>query len=221
MAFSEHQLMVKFFPFQLGLLKHFVDDEIIAVWTIWQHVTCSRLLLFGCVDTFAALSLFQGQCQDNKPMITGALPRKNLQFDGLLPGHANTILRAVKVNDFKMICLRNPWGHCEWKGPWHDEGEEWKLHPEVADALQVEDKDNGSFWMEWEDFEWNYAMIHLTLFSVRTSQPKNQWERLALHNLKIQMSSFLCYAWTFHCIFLRKWINVITVFVAKPHPSAA
>lgn len=112
--------------------------------------------------------------QDNKPMITGALPRKNLQFDGLLPGHANTILRAVKVNDFKMICLRNPWGHCEWKGPWHDEGEEWKLHPEVADALQVEDKDNGSFWMEWEDFEWNYAMIHLTLFSVRTSQPKNQ-----------------------------------------------
>jgi len=48
-------------------------------------------------------------------MITGALPRKNLQFDGLLPGHANTILRAVKVNDFKMICLRNPWMHCKWK----------------------------------------------------------------------------------------------------------
>ena len=84
---------------------------------------------------------------------------------------AYTIAREVHVGGFKVVCLRHPWGRGEWKGPWCDGGEEWDAHPEVAEALQVEEKDNGIFWMEWEDYQWNMGGLNGMAFSIPREAP--------------------------------------------------
>jgi len=44
---------------------------------------------------------------------------------GLVGGHAYSLVNAatVKLNNGKeehLVCVRNPWGNTEWKGPWSD-----------------------------------------------------------------------------------------------------
>jgi len=88
--------------------------------------------------------------------------------DGLLQAHAYTLLHAKEVNGFRMVCVRNPHvaSGFEWQGPWNDQGPEWKAHPEVAEALQVDLKRDGAFWMDWEDFTWNFAGVSETRLSL-------------------------------------------------------
>lgn len=71
---------------------------------------------------------------------------------GLVNNHQYTIVQCKEVGDFKLVCVRNPWGHDEWTGAWADDSEEWEAFPEVAQALKLEEKDDGLFWMEFEDF---------------------------------------------------------------------
>eukprot|EP00434_Breviolum_minutum_P008990 symbB.v1.2.007919.t1/scaffold495.1/size259991/3 len=88
--------------------------------------------------------------------------------DGLVSGHAYSILQVRKVNDgflgiggkdHKMIQIRNPWGTGEWKGDWSDKSDLWEKNPAVKKALQYEDRDDGAFWMSWSDFVENWARI--------------------------------------------------------------
>lgn len=102
----------------------------------------------------------------NYVMCTGPRRRAGMREDGLVFPHAYSVLHAVHVKGLKMVCLRNPWGHGEWRGPWGDQGEEWKLYPDVAEALKFDEKDNGTFWMEWEDFEWNCGGVDGLSFSI-------------------------------------------------------
>lgn len=88
--------------------------------------------------------------------------------DGLVTGHAYSILQVRKVNDgflgiggkdHKMIQIRNPWGTGEWKGDWSDKSDLWAKNPAVKKALDYEDRDDGAFWMSWSDFIENWARI--------------------------------------------------------------
>eukprot|EP00438_Fugacium_kawagutii_P032381 Skav234884 [mRNA] locus=scaffold840:429099:435611:- [translate_table: standard] len=72
--------------------------------------------------------------------------------DGLVTGHAYSILNVRKVNDgfmgmtgkdFRMVQIRNPWGRGEWKGDWSDKSSKWEEHPAVKKALEYVDKDDG------------------------------------------------------------------------------
>ena len=54
---------------------------------------------------------------------------------GMCPNHAYTLLDAATVTDstgkkHRIVQLRNPWGHFEWKGDWGDQSscwtDEWK-----------------------------------------------------------------------------------------------
>eukprot|EP00438_Fugacium_kawagutii_P021001 Skav228366 [mRNA] locus=scaffold1981:186121:187188:+ [translate_table: standard] len=86
--------------------------------------------------------------------------------NGLVAGHAYSILKVRKVNggfmtseDFKMIQIRNPWGRGEWSGNWSDKSPLWDQHPAVKKSLEHEDKDDGIFWMSWDDFIANWSQI--------------------------------------------------------------
>ncbi|KAK3283109.1 hypothetical protein CYMTET_9187 [Cymbomonas tetramitiformis] len=71
---------------------------------------------------------------------------------GLVGGHAYSLIRAVKVGRFRMCRIRNPWGDFEWGGDWSDRSPLWKKHPEVKAACNpILDKDDGIFWMCFED----------------------------------------------------------------------
>ena len=70
---------------------------------------------------------------------------------GIVSSHAYSILDARLVNGKeKILQLRNPWGSGEWKGAWSDKSDRWT--PELKKALGWSDKDDGVFWMPFDDY---------------------------------------------------------------------
>ena len=97
---------------------------------------------------------------------------------GLVPGHAYTVLGVKEVNTQKgkqkLVNLRNPWGNGEWSGAWSDGSRKW-TEDLKKECGNYEDKDDGSFWMSFEDFckyylitgichlyqDYNYSTLHV------------------------------------------------------------
>ena len=46
--------------------------------------------------------------------------------NGLVAHHAFSVLWWGEVAGQRFVCLRNPWGHCEWNGKWSDNASEWE-----------------------------------------------------------------------------------------------
>eukprot|EP00435_Cladocopium_sp_Y103_P025956 s4920_g6.t1 len=79
---------------------------------------------------------------------------------GLHEGHAYAAMKAGEVEGHELVCIRNPWGHGEWTGPWSDKSEEWTderrekfkctIAADNGDFTQV--KNDGAFWMSAEDY---------------------------------------------------------------------
>jgi hypothetical protein len=85
---------------------------------------------------------------------------------GLVCGHAYSVLTVQEAGGFKMLRLRNPWGKFEWNGDWCDGSPLWKQHPDVAKACKDEDghkggfvADDGCFWMEYTDFRTHFKNV--------------------------------------------------------------
>lgn len=80
--------------------------------------------------------------------------------NGLVCGHAYSILRLKKSGKFRMILLRNPWGAEEWSGAWSDNSAMWNKHPKVKkDCKLISTENDGIFWMEFSDFVRNFKSI--------------------------------------------------------------
>jgi hypothetical protein len=78
---------------------------------------------------------------------------------GLVSGHLFSVIsvrwagRSWGVGGKRFIKLRNPWSTFEWKGAWADGSKEWDKHPAIAKELAyVNDRHDGVFWMEFDDF---------------------------------------------------------------------
>jgi hypothetical protein len=80
------------------------------------------------------------------------IPEKQLEESGLLGGHAYAVLEAKKTSSgIRLIRIRNPWGHGEWKLKWSDDDKQsWT--DDVIKELHVKFGDDGEFWMEYSDF---------------------------------------------------------------------
>lgn len=50
----------------------------------------------------------------------------NPRTDGLSDNHCFSVLWCGEVAGQHFVCLRNPWGHCEWNGKWSDNASEWE-----------------------------------------------------------------------------------------------
>lgn len=75
----------------------------------------------------------------------------NVSSQGIVFGHAYAILRVVAVDGHRLMQLRNPWGDTEWKGDWSDDSRKWTTRLKRKMGM-VANKDDGSFWMSFEDF---------------------------------------------------------------------
>ena len=81
---------------------------------------------------------------------------------GLSPGHAYTISDVVIVKEKhneKLVKLRNPWGSGEWNGDWCDTSSLWTPSLKKKYGLTEKAKDDGDFFMKFEDFCKYYAQI--------------------------------------------------------------
>lgn len=71
--------------------------------------------------------------------------------NGLIGGHAYSVLRAVEARGKRFVILRNPWGESEWTGKWADGSKEWTKEtlPMLEEIGHVFGND-GQFVMECE-----------------------------------------------------------------------
>jgi hypothetical protein len=54
-------------------------------------------------------------------------------------------------------CATPQWGTFEWDGDWSDNSAKWT--EDLKRACRFEKKDDGSFWMCWEDFVKNFSRV--------------------------------------------------------------
>ncbi|MCI4379401.1 hypothetical protein PGIGA_G00227760 [Pangasianodon gigas] len=93
---------------------------------------------------------------------------------GLVKGHAYAVTDVHKVRlghgllaffkseKLTMIRMRNPWGEKEWNGPWSDSSEEWqRVSKSEREKLGVTVRDDGEFWMTFEDFTKHFTDLIL------------------------------------------------------------
>jgi calpain-15 len=71
---------------------------------------------------------------------------------GLMVDHSYTILDAKEAMNIRLLQIRNPWGHGEWKGDWSDFSPLWTESAKAAFGVDDLNPDDGAFWMCWEDF---------------------------------------------------------------------
>ncbi|KAG6815966.1 hypothetical protein H0H87_009816 [Tephrocybe sp. NHM501043] len=98
------------------------------------------------------------------------------EVNGLIGGHAYSVLRAVNYRDKRFLVIRNPWGQGEWKGPWSDGSIEWT--EEWLPALQVLGHsfgNDGQFVMEYKDFLENWEQIDRTLLFDESWKMSSHW----------------------------------------------
>ena len=97
--------------------------------------------------------------------------RNDEKQTGIVPGHAYSILDVRSCFGHRLLKLRNPWGAFEWKGDWSDGSSMWSKHPLVRALIRPEsfrkgsDKDDGIFWISWEDFLKYFSSIDVCLTS--------------------------------------------------------
>ena len=96
---------------------------------------------------------------------------------GLYNLHCYSMLRCFdEVLDngkaIRFVQLRNPWGHGEWEGDWSDFGwgalsmgrlrsQRWQENPKLRDRLAVGLKDDGIFYMSFEDWANIYTWVDI------------------------------------------------------------
>ena len=79
---------------------------------------------------------------------------------GIVQGHAYSIHKLCKVNQYNLICLRNPWGHTEWNGDWSDNSELWT--PRIKNQTGQQDfGDDGIFWMDFDEARSYYHKVQV------------------------------------------------------------
>lgn len=86
--------------------------------------------------------------------------------NGLFMGHAYSItgFQQLKTNRglVQLIRLRNPWGKGEWKGAWSDNSPEMAYLPEsIKEEMHVRNREEGEFWMSYDDFLKNFHEVQL------------------------------------------------------------
>lgn len=94
---------------------------------------------------------------------TGSGSHDKKSEKGISHNHLYSLLEGKKINrygkDVRIIKLRNPWGHTEWKGEFGDGWNGWT--PDLIKLLKIEKKEDGIFWMPFDDFVKEYRKIEI------------------------------------------------------------
>ena len=84
-------------------------------------------------------------------------------LDGLVPGHAYTLLTVRQACGVRLLRLRNPWGDHEWTGDWSDKSVLWSDKFKAAFEVEINEHD-GAFWMSDKDFLKHFSSVGVAFF---------------------------------------------------------
>jgi hypothetical protein len=87
----------------------------------------------------------------------------NYEKSGLIMNHAYTVMNTYIITDdegkeIKLLKIKNPWGHKEWKGDWSDEWLGWNQSwlEEFKNEIDFKSQNDGVFFIEFEDYLMNF-----------------------------------------------------------------
>ncbi|KAG9093462.1 hypothetical protein FRC07_011459, partial [Ceratobasidium sp. 392] len=84
----------------------------------------------------------------------------DIEINGLLTGHAYSVISATEINGKRFLRVRNPWGDTEWTGAWSDGSKEWTREwLDLLPKLGHKFGNDGEFLMEYSDFLNTWTMI--------------------------------------------------------------
>ncbi|XP_078100428.1 calpain-2 catalytic subunit-like isoform X2 [Sander vitreus] len=90
----------------------------------------------------------------------------------LVKGHAYSVTGAEEVHfqgkPVQLVCIRNPWGHLEWTGPWSDGSIEWNHISKDEKSKLNHVADDGEFWMSYSDFIKQFSRLEICNLSPDT-----------------------------------------------------
>jgi len=102
-------------------------------------------------------------------MSAGSRSEENRDCDcmdegGLMTDHSYAIIGAKVVKDNEgtscnILKLRNPYGDTEWNGAWSDTSKKWTS--KSRQECDVEIKEDGIFWMSFDDLVYNYNQFYI------------------------------------------------------------
>ena len=83
---------------------------------------------------------------------------------GLITNHSYTVintavLRKTNGSEIKLIKMMNMWGTNEWVGDWSDTSSKWTQ--EFKKEVGLEPKEEGIFWMSYDDYLQFYTTTHI------------------------------------------------------------
>ena len=95
---------------------------------------------------------------------TGATNLEILSKLGLITNHAYSIINTAVLKkgngiEIKLIKMKNLWGTNEWVGDWSDDSNKWTT--EFKNQVGLEQKDDGIFWISYEDYLQFYTTTHV------------------------------------------------------------
>eukprot|EP00913_Durusdinium_trenchii_P004034 g3736.t1 len=99
---------------------------------------------------------------------SGAGKDTDISDQGIVKGHAYSLLRVEEVDGHRLVQLRNPWGNTEWRGKFRSEclslledGDEESWTQKMTKKLGHTSADDGTFWMAFEDFVLHYRCVYI------------------------------------------------------------
>jgi calpain-15 len=114
--------------------------------------------------------------------------------DGLVLGHAYSLLAVEDFGSVRLVKLRNPHGRgspehpTEWNGRWSDASPEWDSHPDINNSVGHERVlHDGIFWMEYSDFVSVFDKVLILPYPM--SQPRGALSSIRRAKLRASMRS--------------------------------
>lgn len=70
--------------------------------------------------------------------------------NGIILGHAYSLLDVYEIQGIRLLKLRNPWGQGDWTGDWCPTSDKWT--DDLRAQLKPDTTDTGNFFMTFDDY---------------------------------------------------------------------
>ena len=111
----------------------------------------------------------QDASKENYIILADITQTKNTNLDtlskmGLITNHAysvigTAVLKKPNGNEIQLLKIKNMWGTNEWIGDWSDQSLKWTQ--EFKKAVGLQNKEEGVFWMSYDDYLQFYTSTHI------------------------------------------------------------